>query len=146
MYCCVSLVFQHGRSWCVDMCLEESWNVTLRHLLISPYRLFQHGGSWCTDLCLEECWNVSLRHLHITPYRLCFSMGGPWCTDLCLKESWNVSLRHLHITPYCLCFSMGGDGGHGALICALKNPGMYHSVIYISVRIACVSAWGVMVH
>ena len=23
---------------------------------------------------------------------------------------------------------MGGDGGHGALICALKNPGMYCSV------------------
>ena len=27
-------------------------------------------------------------------------------------------------------------------MCALKNPGMYRSVIYISVRIACVSAWG----
>ena len=65
---------------------------------------------------------------------------------MCLEESWNASLRHLHITPYRLSFSMGGDGGHGALICALKNLGMYHSVIYISLYIAYVSAWVVVVH
>ena len=69
--------------------------------------------------------------------------GGSWCIDVCLEECWNVSLHHVRIAVYRLCFSMDG---HGALICALKNPGMYHSVIYLSLHITYVSAWGVMVH
>ena len=65
---------------------------------------------------------------------------------MCPEETWNVSLRHLHLSPYRLCFSMEG---HGALIYALQNPGMYRSDISILFRTACVSAWGVvgvMVH
>ena len=72
--------------------------------------------------------------------------GGSRCVDMCLEKSWNVSLHQLRITPYHLCCSMGGHS------CALKNPGMYHSVSCVSLCLTCVSAWGggmgggVMVH